>query len=483
MQLTLWARVALWAPFALGTSLVATAGSTALAWTPGASPSAQPVDGNIWVVAPGGSNHAAGTDGDPLRTVDRALRRADPGDTILLRPGTYGGFDIAVAGRPEAPITVLGDPAGAVVIDGRLDDRRDTIVVQPGSAYVVLDGLTVTGSSGSRSAGILVDRVTSGPISILRSRLTENDGYGILVSESRDVTVADSEIDHDRTGVEVNGDGAGVVIQDDRIHDNDRLIRATPRSVNSNDDYGASGVSLVRTTGPVLVAGNQVWGNRAPSDDYGWDGSAFEIFSASGVTIRDNTAWDNENLLETGTADGAPCADDVFARNVAWGQASRGRARGIILRCGERMLLAADTLVDFDDYALMVGTNSPVFSGSLDGARVVDVLLVAADAGAPLWVTSTLPGDLVIEHALLWNDRGPIGRVEGAGETRDLARLQRWTGQLASSVQAPPLFVDRRAHDYRLSAGSPAIDAGVAVPGVTDAWAGSAPDLGAIETP
>jgi hypothetical protein len=466
-----------------------------MAWTPGASPSTQPpasveppasgepVSGVTWVVANGGSDHAAGTEAAPFRTVARALNHALAGDTVLVRPGTYRGFDVAVAGRADAPITVLGDPGGGVIIDGRLDGRLDTIHVLPASAYLVLDGLTVTGSSGSRSAGILVDGVTSGPVSIVRSRLTDNDGYGILISDSRDVTISDSEVDHDQTGVEVNGDGAGVVIRDDRIHDNDRLIRATPRRVDPHDDYGASGVSLVRTIGPVLVERNQVWRNRAPSSDYGWDGSAFEIFGASGVTIRDNTAWDNENVLETGTANGTPCADDVFARNVAWGAASAGRARGIILRCGERMLLASDTLVDLDDYALMVGSDSRLFSGSIDGARVVDMLMVTADAAAPLVVTSALPADLVIEHTLLWNDRGPIGRVDGTGETSDLARLQRWTGQLASSVNAPPRFVDRRAHDYRLSAGSPAIDAGVAVPGVTDVGAGSAPDLGAIETP
>ena len=473
----------------------------AVAWTPGTSPSAppagpasspgtapwsasaEPTRGATWVVANGGSDHAAGTDLAPFRTIARALLQAGPGDTVLVRPGTYRGFDVAVAGRADAPIRVLGDPAGGVVIDGRLDQRRDTIHVQPGSAHVVLEGLTVSGSSGSRSAGILVDGVTTGPISVVRSRLTDNDGYGILVSESRDVTIWDSELDHDQTGVEVNGGGAGVVIRDDLIHDNDRLIRATPRDVNPNDDYGATGVSLVRTTGPVLVEHNQVWGNRAPSSDYGWDGSAFEIFGASGVTIRENIAWDNENVLETGTADGAPCADDVFARNVAWGAASAGRARGIILRCGERMLLASDTLVDLDDYALMVGSDSEAFAGPIDGARIVDVLMVTADAGAPLVVTSRLPADLAIDHTLLWNDRGPIGRVDGTGETTDLAQLQRWTGQLASSLNAPPRFVDRRAHDYRLSPGSVAIDAGVPVPGVTGTWTGSAPDLGAIETP
>ncbi len=398
------------------------------------------------------------------------------------RPVRHAGFDVAVAERAGAPITVLGDPAGGVIIDGRVDGRRDTIRVRPGPAWIVLDGLTVTGSAGSRSAGVLVEGVTGGAVAVVHSRLTDNDGFGILVSDSRDVRIEGDEIDHDRTGVEVDGDGAGVIIRGNRIHDHDRLIRSTPRSVDADDDYGATGVSLVHTTGPVLVERNDVWGNRAPSSDYGWDGSAFEIFGASGVTIRDNRAWDNENVLETGTADGFPCADNAFVDDVAWGAATSGRARGIILRCGECMLVANDTLVDLDDYSLLLGSDTGHFSGSVDGARVLNDLLVMPGRGVPLILTGAQPDDVILDHTLLWNGGGPIANVRGVGTTADLSTLQGWTGQLAAGIVAAPRFVGRADHDFRLASGSPAIDAGIVIPGVTDDWSGEAPDLGAIET-
>ncbi|NOU66068.1 hypothetical protein GC096_18695 [Paenibacillus sp. LMG 31461] len=44
-----------------------------------------------------------------------------------------------------------------------------------------------------------------------------------------------------------------------------------------------------------------------------------------------------------------------------------------------------------------------------------------------------------------------------------------------------PLFVDRTSHDFRLQAGSPARDTGIALPGITDGFAGTAPDIGAYE--
>jgi hypothetical protein len=42
-------------------------------------------------------------------------------------------------------------------------------------------------------------------------------------------------------------------------------------------------------------------------------------------------------------------------------------------------------------------------------------------------------------------------------------------------------FTDTANHDYSLRAGSPAIDKGVVVPGITESFKGSAPDLGAYE--
>jgi hypothetical protein len=44
-----------------------------------------------------------------------------------------------------------------------------------------------------------------------------------------------------------------------------------------------------------------------------------------------------------------------------------------------------------------------------------------------------------------------------------------------------PLFIDREQRDFRLQAGSPALDAGVIIPGINEGYNDAAPDLGAIE--
>jgi hypothetical protein len=44
-----------------------------------------------------------------------------------------------------------------------------------------------------------------------------------------------------------------------------------------------------------------------------------------------------------------------------------------------------------------------------------------------------------------------------------------------------PLFTDEANHDFRLKSGSVCINSGAAIPGITDGYSGSAPDIGAYE--
>ena len=73
--------------------------------------------------------------------------------------------------------------------------------------------------------------------------------------------------------------------------------------------------------------------------------------------------------------------------------------------------------------------------------------------------------------------------LPGTGNfANDLATLRQKTPYEDHGVTGDPRFVDRAAHDYHLKSGSPAIDAGVAVSGVSDTWNGAAPDIGRFES-
>jgi hypothetical protein len=206
----------------------------------------------------------------------------------------------------------------------------------------------------------------------------------------------------------------------------------------------------------VRATANRIWGNRARSFDYGWDGGAFEIYAASHLTIDRNNVADNENVLETGTDGARQCVGNRFLFNLAVGAPTQGRAMGMILRCARGMLIANNTFNALQLFTFCI-ENGGAFAGSIKGMRIVNNIAIATNA--PIYGPVRARGYRV-DHNLTWvNGRGRPGI---AGE---LAALHR-----------PPVFVAPARGDYRLSAASPARRRGVRLIGLT----GLAPNLGAF---
>jgi hypothetical protein len=53
-----------------------------------------PAAGSTYYVSPDGSDKAAGTEGAPFRTIQRAASLVSAGDTVIVRAGTYAGFQL-----------------------------------------------------------------------------------------------------------------------------------------------------------------------------------------------------------------------------------------------------------------------------------------------------------------------------------------------------------------------------------------------------
>jgi len=71
--------------------------------------------GKTYYVSPQGDDAGAGTREKPYMTIARAVGAAEPGDTILLREGTYAeSVTVRRSGRPDAYITLRADPADSV---------------------------------------------------------------------------------------------------------------------------------------------------------------------------------------------------------------------------------------------------------------------------------------------------------------------------------------------------------------------------------
>ncbi|MYS81068.1 right-handed parallel beta-helix repeat-containing protein [Embleya scabrispora] len=98
-----------------------TSAGVALANTVGTdSATAAAVTGTTYYVATNGRDSAAGTGSAPLRTIQAAAKRAQPGDTVLVRSGIYREEVILPKGGAgdAARITYAADTGAAVTITG-----------------------------------------------------------------------------------------------------------------------------------------------------------------------------------------------------------------------------------------------------------------------------------------------------------------------------------------------------------------------------
>jgi hypothetical protein len=95
---------------------------------------------STFVVSPQGNDENPGTTDQSWRTLDKANRTLQPGDTVVVRAGVYHETITPVAaGLPGQPIVYVAAPEEEVVVDGLLDD----LVVVYVSNYTVVDGFTI----------------------------------------------------------------------------------------------------------------------------------------------------------------------------------------------------------------------------------------------------------------------------------------------------------------------------------------------------
>ena len=116
--------------------------------------------GQVYHVAPTGSDNQPGTEAQPFRTINRALGVVAPGATIRVHAGTYDETVwIERSGTAARPIVLEGAGDGAAILAPRI--RREpctesqpaafrTIRIEDGHDYWTIRGLTIAG-------GVFVD--------------------------------------------------------------------------------------------------------------------------------------------------------------------------------------------------------------------------------------------------------------------------------------------------------------------------------------
>jgi hypothetical protein len=204
----------------------------------------------------------------------------------------------------------------------------------------------------------------------------------------------------------------------------------------------------------MVVADNLFAGN----DEVG-----IEVYGASDVEIRGNRFTGSNDMIETGTEDGRPCAGLRIHRNIMYKSeiGSDREERGMYLRCLSDSVVERNTFDGLDRFAIGLYAGTGGFNGPLERLAIHDNVMAY---GRAFSIDSDLPSTVTIDRDVLFPCRTgicpilgrQIGFVEGRGGTEDLREFREWTGFEADGAMSDPLFADRAAGDYRPSPDSAA---------------------------
>jgi hypothetical protein len=157
--------------------------------------------GNVYYVAPGGDDANPGTIDLPWRTIQHAADTLLAGDTVYFRAGTYNERVTAQnSGTPGSYITYAAFPGEAVTVDGTWISVPEYSGLFDVSYqdHIIVQGLRVINST---YVGILAD--TSSDVLIRSDYIVNTFSSGIAIWNSDHVTVEGNEV------VLANNDGLG----------------------------------------------------------------------------------------------------------------------------------------------------------------------------------------------------------------------------------------------------------------------------------
>lgn len=397
-----------------------------------------------------------------------ALAAAQPGDVISLADGTYSGpFSLDASGTLDDPIVIRGASTdGTIVTGGGCDDCNALEVY---GSFVHLERLTLA----EANRGVRFQGAGATNNVVRRARVRDvNLGIGAR-DDQLDFYICDNRLEGPLVWPQVYGDDGGAFANVDGI-----VVLGHGHVVCHNDLGGWGDAIKTAQDGARSV---DIYGNLSRS---AYD-NAIELDASAGNTRAvGNLLINSWSPLSFQPIYGGPA---YAARNVIVNVADEQHKLHSNLDLGETvgsLILhntfvsprravnhhAAATAHDFLLYNnLYIGPDAPEGGRTVEFETPLDAVEIDSNGYWP-------------DGAFLWgDDEWPsFAAMQAAGPFEASGRLLA-AGTFASGLVAPSDYtVEVPPPDAALAAGSPAIDGAVPLPGV--AFAGAAPDLGALES-
>lgn len=260
------------------TALTVSTAAAAGTWVAGGASAAS----RTIVVAPSGSDSAAGSATAPFRTIQKAVDTAGAGDTIIVRGGTYPvtkNIKILKDGTSGAPITLKAADGEKVVVDGDALPASHTAVGgsiargDRGLVHMEADWWRITGLTLTRGPyGLYCDGCNHNVFDRLVTTDNYETGFQLQGASSDNLVLnLDSSLNHDPRKNGESADGIGIKSGSG----SGNVVRGA-RLWNNVDD----GIDLWDFASPVRIEGTVSYGNgvnRWGFPKFAGDGNGFKL--------------------------------------------------------------------------------------------------------------------------------------------------------------------------------------------------------------
>jgi predicted outer membrane repeat protein len=349
-------------------------------------------------------------------TIQAAINAAQPGDTVLIAPGTY--FEnINFAGKA---ITVTSEQGpAATIIDGGSLGPVATFATSE-NTQSVLSGVTLQHGQGTFAAGY--------------------GGGGIHIANASP-TISGNVITNNTAG----SFGGGIYVQS-----GSPVIKKNTIANNGQIPGWSGGIGggiYISGTGTAQVTGNTISNNQQAQGS----GGAIGINAASPI-IQNNTISGNSAYSQGGAMYIINTSSPLVVQNLIIGN-SAGTGGGVYwtIPSGSAPFLLSNTL---SNNSATTQGSAVYVSGYVSLSELIDNIIASAAGTSTLYCDPSYSATPPIVKA---ND---IFASTGAAYAGSCSAL----GGANGNLSLDPKFRNPASADYHLLTGSPAIDAGISDP-------------------
>ena len=349
------------------------------------------------------SDSGQGTVQAPYCRISAAASVAAAGDTVTVSAGDYNEqVIVAHSGIQSAPIVFTAAEGASVNIFGKDNGFRIS-----SRSWITINGFTIS----------------------------DTIKYGIYIKQSAHITISNNHVT--RSGLPIEGlNNYGI-----------KLDSVTDSLISGNTiDYNTdSGIFLSNGSTRVTIEGNHISFN---AQQYSRAAAGMDV-RGPGNIIKNNISHHNEDSGIQLRSGGADC---LVVNNLSY----RNGDHGIDVSYAPGQRIIGNTVYGNTTSGINIEGSSSYCT--LANNITVDNGIRSPRKDGNINITSESAVGTVIDHDLMWLSEPWIMIVWADRDYMTLADLVAATGKETHGIEADPKWIDPQNGNFRLMAGSPAID-------------------------